>query len=54
MEALLDLFNSYLGDEIIMRRVLVGLTATTIFILGLGLTMLLMNVTAPVRRRSPR
>ena len=51
MEALLDLLNSYWADEVILRRVLVGLSAATIFILGLGLTNLIMNMTSPVRRR---
>ena len=51
MEAILDLLGSYMSDEIIVRRVLVGLTAATIFILGLGVTILIMNLTNPVRRR---
>ena len=51
MEAFLDLLNSYWSDEIILRRVLVGLSAATIFILGLGLSILIMNLTSPVRRR---
>ncbi len=51
MEGFLDLMNSYLNDETILRRVMVGLTAVTIFILGLGLTVLIMNVTSPLRRR---
>jgi tight adherence protein C len=51
MATVLDLLNSYLSDDVILRRILVGLSAATIFILGLGLSALLMNVTAPVRRR---
>jgi tight adherence protein C len=51
MEGFLDLLNSYLSDEVILRRILVVLSAATIFILGLGLSALFMNVTAPVRRR---
>ncbi len=51
MEAFFDLLNSYWNDEAILRRVLVGLSATTIFILGIGLTVLIMNLTSPVRRR---
>jgi tight adherence protein C len=51
MEAILDLINAYLGDEVILRRILVGLSAATIFILGLGLTLLIVNLTDPVRRR---
>ncbi len=51
MEAFFDLMNSFSSDEVILRRILVGLSATTIFILGLGLTALVMNLTNPVRRR---
>ena len=51
MEGFFDLMNSYLADEAILRRVLVGLTAITIFILGLGVTVLFMNLTSPLRRR---
>ncbi len=51
MEAFFDLLNSYWNDEATLRRILVGLSAATIFILGLGLTVLIMNLTNPLRRR---
>jgi tight adherence protein C len=51
MEAFIDLLNSYWSDDIVLRRILVGLSAATIFILGLGLTVLIMNLTGPIRRR---
>ena len=51
MEGFIDLLNSYWSDEDILRRVLVGVSAATIFILGLGLTILIMNLTNPLRRR---
>ena len=51
MEAFFDLLASYSGDEVILRRILVALSAATIFVLGLGLTALLMNLVNPVRRR---
>jgi tight adherence protein C len=51
MEALLDLLSTYSNDEAVLRRILVVLSAATIFVLGLGLTMLVMNLTNPVRRR---
>ena len=51
MTAFLDLLNSYWSDPAILRRILVVLSAATIFILGLGLTILIMNLTSPVRRR---
>jgi tight adherence protein C len=51
MESLLDLLNSYWTDEVVLRRLLVGLSAATIFILALGLSNLIMNMSSPVRRR---
>ena len=51
MEALLDLLNSFWTDEVIFRRLLVGLAAATVFILALGLSNLILNMTSPVRRR---
>jgi tight adherence protein C len=51
METLFALLDSYWSDEVIIRRVLVGLSAATIFILGLGLSVLVLNLTDPVRRR---
>ena len=51
MEAFFDLLNSYWSDEATLRWILVGLSAATIFILGLGLTALIMNLTNPLRRR---
>ncbi len=51
MEGIIDLLGSYWGDPLIQRRILVGLSAATIFFLGLGISALLLNVTAPVRRR---
>lgn len=51
MEAFFDLLASYSSDEVILRRILVALSAATIFVLGLGLTALIMNLVNPVRRR---
>ncbi len=51
MEAIFDLLNSYWSDEATLRRILVGLSAVTIFILGIGLSVLVMNLTSPLRRR---
>ncbi len=51
MEAIFDLLNSYWNDEAVLRRILVGLSAATIFILAIGLTGLIMNFTNPLRRR---
>ena len=51
MEAFIDLLNSYVNDDVILRRILVSLSAATIFILGLGLSVVIMNLTGPIRRR---
>ena len=51
MEGIVDLFASYLNDDVVMRRVLVGLSAATIFILALGLSILIRAMSSPVRRR---
>jgi tight adherence protein C len=51
MEALLDLLNGFWTDDVIFRRLLVGLAAATVFVLALGLGNLILNMTSPVRRR---
>lgn len=51
MESFFDILNSFWTDEVILRRILVALSAATIFILGLGITILIVNLTNPVRRR---
>jgi len=51
MDFIFDLLNSYWSNEVVLRRVVVGLSAATIFILGLGLSGLVMNAMDPVRRR---
>ena len=51
MESFFDILNSFWADEVILRRILVALSAATIFILGLGITILIVNLTNPVRRR---
>jgi tight adherence protein C len=51
MEAFIALINDFLADEVVLRRVMVALSAATLFILGLGIAMLVMNLTNPLRRR---
>ena len=51
MEAFFDLLASYSNDEVLLRRILVALSAATIFVLGLGLTVLISHLVNPVRRR---
>jgi len=51
MEIFVDFFSGFSTDEVLLRRVLVGLSAATIFILCLGVAALVMNFTNPLRRR---
>ena len=51
MELIIDLLNNFWSDDVILRRILVGLSAATIFILGLGISIVVMNLTSPLRRR---
>lgn len=51
MESFFDLVNSFWGDGVSARRILVGLSAMTIFVLGLGISILVTNFTDPIRRR---
>ena len=51
MEALIDFLNIYLGNDVAVRRVVVVVIAGTIFLLGLGIVVLIMGATNPVRRR---
>ena len=51
LEGFVDLLNSYLSNEAVLRRVLLGLSAATLFVLGLGIAFLVMSATDPVRRR---
>ena len=51
MEAIISLFESYLSDEVILRRTVVIVVAIIIFILGIGLSVIFLGVTNPIRRR---
>lgn len=51
MEAIISLFESYLSDEVILRRTVVIVVAVIIFILGIGLSVIFLGVTNPIRRR---
>lgn len=51
MEGIIDFVNVYLSNDLVMRRVIVALSAAAIFILGIGLSYIFLNVTSPVRRR---
>ena len=51
MEAIISLFESYLSDELVLRRTVVIVVAIIIFILGIGLSVIFLGVTNPIRRR---
>lgn len=51
MDAIIALLTSYLSDEVILRRTVVIVVALIIFILGIGLSVIFMGVTNPIRRR---
>ena len=51
MEAIISLFESYLSDEVVLRRTVVIVVAVIIFILGIGLSVIFLGVTNPIRRR---
>jgi len=51
VEAIISLFESYLSDEVILRRTVVIVVAVIIFILGIGLSVIFLGVTNPIRRR---
>jgi hypothetical protein len=51
MEALIDFLRSFASDEAGLRNTVVVVVAATIFIFGLGITVLVAAFTNPVRRR---
>lgn len=51
MEAIISLLESYLSDEVILRRTVVAVVAIIIFVLGIGLSVIFLGVTNPIRRR---
>lgn len=51
MDAIIALLTSYLSDEVILRRTVVVVVALIIFILGIGLSVIFLGVTNPIRRR---
>ena len=51
MDAIIALLTSYLSDEVVLRRTVVVVVALIIFILGIGLSVIFLGVTNPIRRR---
>jgi len=51
MEALIDFLRSFVSDEAGLRNTVVVVVAATIFVFGLGLSVLFAAFTNPVRRR---
>lgn len=51
MEAIIGLLNDYLSNETVIRWTVVIMVAAVIFVLGIGLSVIFLGVTNPVRRR---
>ena len=51
METIISLLDGYLSNDVILRRVVIVVVAVIIFTLGLGLSVIFLGVTNPIRRR---
>lgn len=51
MEAIIELLQDYMGNAVVLRWTVVVMAAVVIFILGVGLSVILLGATDPVRRR---
>ena len=51
MQALVDLLNNYLSNDLILRWTVVIMVAVIIFVLGIGLSVIFLGMTDPIRRR---
>ena len=51
MEALIDFLRAFVSDEGSLRHLVVIVVAATIFVFGLGVSIIVSAVTSPVRRR---
>lgn len=51
MEAIISLLNEYLSNDATLRWTVVSLVALIIFILGIGLSVIFLGVTNPIRHR---
>ena len=51
METIISLLDGYLSNDVILRRIVIVVVAVIIFTLGLGLSVIFLGVTNPIRRR---
>jgi tight adherence protein C len=51
VDAIIALLTNYFSDEVILRRTVVIVVALIIFILGIGISVIVLGVTDPIRRR---
>ena len=51
MEALIDFLRTFTSDEASLRHLVVMVVAATIFVFGLGVSIIVSAITSPVRRR---
>ena len=51
MDVLISLLETYFADETTLRWTVIGVVAFIIFVLGIGLSIIFMGVTDPIRRR---
>lgn len=51
MEAIIAFLDGYFVDDLVLRRTVVALVALMIFVLGIGLSVIFLGVTDPIRRR---
>lgn len=51
MEGIISLLDTYLSNEVILRRTVVVVVALIIFILAIGLSVIFLGVTNPIRHR---
>jgi tight adherence protein C len=51
VDVLISLLDTYLVDETTLRWTVIGVVAVIIFVLGIGISIIFMGVTDPIRRR---
>jgi len=51
VDMLISLLETYFADETALRWIVVGVVSVIIFVLGIGLSIIFMGVTDPIRRR---
>lgn len=51
MEAIIDLLNDWVSNDAMLRWTVVGMFAVIIFIFGIGLSVIVLGATNPIRRR---